>query len=182
MKTKTEKPLATISKPVRAELYRSKFHPFASLKYLNVEALKKARQARIEIGSIEAAGVTVTVAAEVREGSITEILPLGCVSCGGQKAKKKHSKATIKKVALEALKRSQALGEPTVKLPIPIETLESDAPMDIQIGPIIIILDDDGFDICILVEMATDTMVDAPDLGWCLYCLFGGSVCGGPPS
>jgi hypothetical protein len=94
------------------------------------------------------------------------------VNCGGHEAKKKHSKATVKKVALEALKRLHELGEPTVKLPIPIEKLDSDGPIEIPIGPIVIILDDNGFDICI--------SVDLPGGGWCLYCLFGGSVCGGP--
>jgi hypothetical protein len=180
MKTKTQKPLATITRPVKAELYRSKFHPFEALKYLDVKALKKAKQARIEIGSIEAAGVTVTVAAEIKDGSIIEIRPVGCVCCEGRKAEKKHSKATVKKVALKALKRSEALGEPTMKLPIPVERLGSGEVMDIEIGPIIIILDDDGFDICILVDMAADTTADEANSGWCLFCLFGGSVCGGP--
>jgi hypothetical protein len=171
MKSKTQKPLATISGPVKAKLYRGKFRPFEAIKYLNAAVLKQANKARIEIGSIEAAGMKVTVAAEVRKGLITEIRPLDCTSCGNRKTKRKHSKAIVREVALQALKRAHALNEPTVRLPIPIARLATDFPIEIDIGPIVIILDDGGFDICI--------MVDSPGGGWCLYCLFGASVCGG---
>jgi len=174
MKRKTQKPLAIISSPVRAKLYRGKFRPFGTMKYLNTAALKRVSKARIEIGSIEAAGMKVTVAGEVRNGMITEIRPLDCANCGAHKVTRKHTKAEVRKVAVQALKRRQGLGEPTVKLPISVARLAEEGPIEIDIGPIVIILDDGGFDICI--------MVDKPGGGWCLYCLIGASICGGPPS
>jgi hypothetical protein len=173
MKSRIQKPLATISSPVTAKLYRGKFHAFESLKYLNFAALKAAKKAFIEIGSVEAAGVKVTVAAEIRNGLITEIRPLGCAECTKHWEKDKHSKATLKKLGQAAFEKTRGLDEPTVQLPMAVEELEGDddGPIVIDIGPIVITIGEGVSDICI--------SVDQPDGGWCLYCLFGGNACGG---
>jgi len=163
---KAQRALATIGGPLKAKLYRGKFRAFESTKYLDVAALKQAKKVPIEIGTIEAPGVKATLVAEVREGMITKIKPLGCPNCMKHKPETKTGKAAFKKAAREALKRVQALGEPVMKLPIPIESART-----IDIGPIVIIYND-HFDICIVV--------DFPDGEMCFYCLFGPSICAGP--
>ena len=139
MKRRKQKPLATIRGPVNAVIYKAKFQPFESTKYLNVAALKKAKKVPIQIGSIEAAGMKVTVEAEVDKGLITHIRPAGCENCGPPKSKGKTSGA-FKKVAREALERVRALGKPTVKLPIPISHLSREAVDRIHFGPVLITL------------------------------------------
>jgi hypothetical protein len=163
---KAQRALATIGGPLKAKLYRGKFRAFESTKYLDVAALKQAKKVPIEIGTIEVPGVKATLVAEVREGMITKIKPLGCPNCMKHKPETKTGKAAFKKVAREALKRVQTLGEPVMKLPIPIESART-----IDIGPIVIIYND-HFDICIVV--------DFPDGEMCFYCLFGPSICAGP--
>ena len=163
---KAQRALATIGGPVKAKLYRGKFRPFESTKYLDVAAIKQARKVPIEIGTIEAPGVKTTLVAEVREGMITKIKPRGCPNCMKRKPETKTAKAAFKKVAREALKRVQTLGEPVLKLPIPIESART-----IDIGPIVIIYND-HFDICLVV--------DFPDGKMCFYCLFGPWICAGP--
>ena len=163
---KAQRALATIGGPLKAKLYRGKFRAFESTKYLDVAALKQAKKVPIEIGTIEAPGVKATLVAEVREGMITKIKPLGCPNCMKHKPETKTGKAAFKKAAREALKRVQTLGEPVMKLPIPIESART-----IDIGPIVVIYDD-HFDICIVV--------DFPDGETCFYCLFGPSICAGP--
>src|SRR4030042_3203526 len=129
---KAQRALATIGGPLKAKLYRGKFRAFESTKYLDVAALKQAKKVPIEIGTIEAPGVKATLVAEVREGMITKIKPLGCPNCMKQKPEPKTGKDAFKKVAREALKRVQTLGEPVMKLPIPIERDRS-----IDIGPVV---------------------------------------------
>ena len=163
---KAQRPLATISGPLKAKLYRGKFRAFESIKYLDVAALRQAKKVPIEIGTIEAPGVKATLVAEVREGMITKIKPLGCPNCMKHKPETKTGKAAFKKAAREALKRVQTLGEPVMKLPIPIESART-----IDIGPIVIIYND-HFDICLVV--------DFPDGKMCFYCLFGPWICAGP--
>lgn len=163
---KTQRALATIGGPLKTKLYRGKFRAFESTKYLDVAALKQAKKVPIEIGTIEAPGVKATLVAEVREGMITKIKPLGCPNCTKPKPETKAGKAAFKKAVREALKRVRTLGEPVMKLPIPIESART-----IDIGPIVIIYND-HFNICIVV--------DFPDGKFCLYCLFGRPICFGP--
>jgi len=60
---KPQRALATIVWPLKAKLYRGKFRPFESIKYLDVAALKQAKNVPIEIGTIEAPGVRATLVA-----------------------------------------------------------------------------------------------------------------------
>ena len=156
MKRRKQKPLATIRGRVNASIYKAKFQPFESTKYLNVAALKKARKVPIQIGTIEAAGRKVTVEAEVRKGLITNIRPVGCENCGPLKSKGKASGA-FKKMAREVLKRVRDLGKPAVKLPIPISHL---ARSHIDFGPVVV--DWVGGEMCITVTY-TDGVI-------CIWC------------
>jgi len=164
---KPQRALATIGGPVKATLYRGKFRPFGSIKYLDVAALKQAKKVAIEIGTIEAPGVKATLVAEVRKGMITKIKPLGCPNCMKHKPETKTSKAAFKKAVREALKRVRTLGEPVMKLPIPIESART-----IRIGPIVIIYNG-TFNICIVLDFPDKDMV-------CMICLFDRPICGGP--
>ena len=168
MKKAKGKPLFTLNKPVKAEVYRSKFRAFESTKYLNVAALKKAKRAVIESGSIEAPRMSATVAAEIRRGVITKITPVACRNCGNHKRTGKGSKSTVKRVAAEAVQRVRGLRLPVFELP---KSFSSAREIDIPIGPIVIVIFTDPIDLCILIDEAGG--------GWCLWCLFGGSVCGG---
>ncbi len=166
---KAQRALATIDGPVKAKLYRGKFRAFESTKYLDGAALKQAKKVSIEIGTVEVPGVKATLVAEVREGMITKIKPLGCPNCMKHKPETKTAQAAFKKAAREALKRVQTLGEPVMKLPIPIERA-----LTIDIGPIVIIFDDDYFNICIVLDFPDEGMV-------CMICLFSSRpICAGP--
>src|SRR5262249_8498287 len=166
MKRRKQKPLATIRGPVRTEIYKAKFQPFESTKYLNLAALKKARKVPIQIGTIEAAGRKVAVEAEVSKGFITKIKPLACEDCGPLKSKGKASGA-FKKAAREALKRVRDLGKPNVKLPIPISHL---ARSYIDFGPVIIDSSKKGV-MCITVTYTDGACCTwcSNGIAWCIY-------------
>ena len=161
---KKPKPLATVDK---LEIHRATFHPFESSKYLDLAALQKAREAQIEIGSVEGGGAETTLIATVNRGKITKLTPVGCKGCASAKGARKGG-SVPKKVLRAALTRMRELGLQPTKLPIPINNLK--ALRAIEIGPIIIY--GDPFDICIAI--------DDPDGGWCVYCLFGPGLCVGP--
>jgi hypothetical protein len=167
MKKTSQAPLFKIGKRVRAKVYKARFRPFKATRYLNIAALKKAKKAIIEIGSIEAPGVTATLAAEIHNGAITRIRPVTCRNCAKEKAQVKSHRAELKKVCLEALKRVRDRSLPVVRLPIPITR----ARIWIPIGPIIVVI---GWppDICIVVSQ--------PDGSDCIYCIFLPTICVGP--
>ena len=169
MKRRKQKPLATIRGRVNASIYKAKFQPFESTKYLNVAALKKARKVPIQIGTIEAAGRKVIVEAEVRKGLITKIRPVGCENCGPLKSKGKANGA-FKKMARESLKRVRDLGKPVVKLPIPISHLSRS---HIVFGPVVVDWDNPRLGMCISVDYT-----DGVSCVWCQNSPF--SFCIGP--
>ncbi len=174
LKSKAQKPLATIGSNPTVEIHRAKFHPFESTKYLHAAALKKAAKANIEVGRVEGGGVEVTVVAELRHGTITKIRPLGCRGCTEKSTEARKSgqrtKVAPKKLLREALSRIRELGLPVVKVPVPI----AGADLEIPIGPIIIIIGPPfGIDFCISY---TDD-----DGFYCLACLFTPTpICVGP--
>jgi hypothetical protein len=170
MKNKRPKPLATVGTNPRVEIHRAKFHPFASMKYLNIEALKKATKAQIEIGRVEGGGAEATIVAEIRKGKITKLRPLACKGCveGMSKAgtNRRTANAATKKVLREALVRVGKLGQPVTKLPLPLRSVQS---LDIPIGPIIVVFGP-GINICVVIDLGD----------WvCIYCLFGTGLCFG---
>jgi hypothetical protein len=119
-----------------------------------MSALKKAKKVPIEIGVLEAAGMKASVMAEVRNGLITEVRPLGCDNCG-------PARKLGKKGLRKALKRVIALGKPTMTLPIPISSLVHQRRKKTIIvwGPIMMIK---GSDFCIVVNHT--------DGAYCMYC------------
>ena len=165
MKNKSQKPLFTIGKRVKAKVYKARFRPFQATRYLNIVALKKAKKAVIEIGSIEAVGRSATLAAEIRNGAIVDISPVPCRNCAKEKAQVKAHRAELKKVAIEAMKRVREKGLPVVQLPIPITRVQS-----FYLGSELIFIFLDGiFDICFPKYY--------PDGWFCLDCITGPSVC-----
>jgi hypothetical protein len=164
LEMKKPKPLATVDK---LEIHRGTFHPFESVKYLDLAALQKASEAQIEIGRVEGGGAETTLIATIRRGAITKLTPIGCKGCTEPKGARKRG-AVPKKVLRAALVRVRELGLPVLKLPLPVKNRE--ALRYIDIGPIVIY--GNPFDICIVLT-GTD--------GWtCFYCLFGPGICIGP--
>jgi hypothetical protein len=171
MKRRQQKPKATIRDHAKVRIYKAKFQPFESIKYLNVAALKNAKKVPIQIGTIQAAGMTATVEAEVRKGLITKIRPVGCENCGPRKSKGRAS-GVFKKVVRDALKRVRALGEPAVKLPVSVSQLTR---THIDFGPVFITWFGDipRLSMCITVHY-TDGVI-------CTFCQhFSYPICSGP--
>lgn len=170
---KKPRPLATFGK---VELHHATYRPFESTKYLNLNALKKAAIAKIEIGSIEGGGVETTLVATIQDGKITRLAPVTCRGCTEKpnikpKTKKSESSAALKKSVREALAYMKEKGLNPVKLPVPVT---SEALVEIEIGPIIIgpvIIDIWPPNFCIVLSDDDGT--------WCTYCLWGPTVCGG---
>jgi hypothetical protein len=179
-KSTKQKPLATVKGIFKAEIYRSKFRPFEATKYLDLKALKAAKSATIEIGTVEAAGRSATVAVEIRKGVLTKVKPVSCPGCEktgkkGKKGKKgKASPAATKKFQLEVLQRIRDLGIPPLTTPKTIASLADI--IEIDFGPIYILIGDNFFDLCITVSGGTDGLE-------CSYCLFLPPACSqtGPP-
>jgi hypothetical protein len=171
-KSKKPKPLATLRGAFTAKIYRSKFKAFESTRYLDVKALKKARKVTVEIGSVEGGGVSVTLAAEIRNGIITKLKPVSCPGCEKPAPKKKRSTEESKAFHLKLVKRLREIGIPPPIVPKPLRSIEDLS--DIDIGPITI-FPDGRFDICITIIETDGTE--------CMYCLFGPSSCMklGPP-
>jgi len=128
--------LATIRRPVRARIYRGKFRPFASLKYLDLRALRRASKATLELGTVEAPGVSVTLVADVRKGMITRVRPLPCVGC----KRRPLGKTKLKQMLTEVTKRVEALGQPQPRLPMALN--EDGGSWGGTFGPITIIIDE----------------------------------------
>jgi hypothetical protein len=135
-KSTKQRPLATIRRPVKAKIYRGKFRPFAATKYLNLAALRRASKAAVEIGTVEAPGVSITLVAEVRKGMIVKVRPLPCVGC----KRRPLGKARLKRTLTEVTKRVEALGQPQPRLPMALT--ESGGSWGGTFGPITIIIDE----------------------------------------
>jgi hypothetical protein len=169
MKRRKQKTQATIRDPVKPMVYKGRFQPFESIKYLNLAALKKAKKVPIQIGTIQAAGVKATVEAEVHKGLITKIRPVDCENCGPRNSKGRASGA-FKKAMRDALVRVRALSEPTVKLPVSISQLAREG---IDFGPVLIFWRK-GLGMCIAV-----TYTDGTVCFWCQHKSY--SLCLPPP-
>src|SRR5262245_34029407 len=118
-----DKPLATVKGPLKAEVYRSNFRPFESVKYLDRGALQKAASATVEVGMIEAAGVSATVAMEIENGMITRLKPVFSSRARGIKKPKISAKAA-KKLQTDILRRIDEIGPPPLKLPTTVAKMD----------------------------------------------------------
>jgi hypothetical protein len=150
-----QQPLAILRRPIKAKIYRGKFRPFASIKYLDQAALRRAPKASVEIGTLHAPGVSVTLVALVRKGMVTAVKPLPCVGC----TRRRPSMPKLKGLLTEAGQRIEALGKPKARLPIPFAKLGDT--WGGTFGPIVIVIDE-GIP-CIWIYVG-DTM--------CVICAF----------
>jgi hypothetical protein len=91
--------------------------------------------ARIEIGTLEAPGVSCTLVAEIRKGMITGLSPLPCAGCRGRRV----SSAKLKKLLTAVTSRIEAMGGQPLRLPMP---LARSGIWGGRIGPIVIVIDE----------------------------------------
>lgn len=164
------KPLAEVRSPVRIRAYRAKFRPFEATRYLDVRALKRAKKARIECGTVDVAGKTITLEAEVRSGRVVALRPIGCDACAPGKAQKLGSPAL--KTAMRAMVRQlEQRGVRPQGKPMPLR-ISARRGFQFPIGPIIIVIGD--WDFCVEIWIGNEL---------CWWCLFGPSGCieFGPP-
>lgn len=164
------KPLLQLKRPVRIAVYRGKFRPFEATKYLDKRALKSAKKVTIECGTVEAAGFKQPVAAEIRNGKVVALKPLGCSGCEPKKKPRKLAASKVRRTIrrVEEALREHGLDQPPKPVPVTISRLG----FEIPIGPIIIIIGDPApggiFDLCIQWWNGNTL---------CWWCLIGASGC-----
>ena len=175
-KASATKLLFQLKSPLRAKVYRGRFEPFASTRFIDVGALKKVRRAVLECGTLEIGGRGVTLVAETRKGVITEIRPAECKGCSPTRRRKPAPKSQIRNLITLV---DQKLSDRKVKVPKwPVGKVLSRRSLgfSIPIGPIIIIIGTDpdegidSFDFCIVINSGS---------GSCIYCLFAPNACVG---
>jgi hypothetical protein len=145
--------LLVIDKPIKTKAYRAKFRPLETTKFLDGKALRKAKKATLEVGTMEIAGVSKSVAAEIRNGMVVALKPMACEGCDSKRshgARKKSGGAVFKKtmhLVATALK-DRGISPPALPMPIKVSARLG---FEIPIGPIIIVIGDPGdgsFDLC----------------------------------
>ena len=171
-KSRSRTPLLEVRRPVRIRAYRGKFTPFESTRYLDAKALKRARKATIECGTIEAGGFKQTVSAVIQNGRLVALKPIGCEGCGPNARKpKKLASAELKKVMADVRRQLTDRGL-DVRPRSATLRISPRLGFQIPIGPIIIIIGDPApggiFDVCF-------EWWDGNTLCW--WCLIGASGC-----
>lgn len=164
-KAKQRKPLIELELPLRARVYRAKFQAYEATRFLDEGALRRARRATLECGTLKAGGVTVPVVAEVERGKIVALKPVHCESCEPRKGRK-LSKSKLRRVQRSIASQLEAGGfiEPLAPQPIRISRkLGLELPFD----PHVIEIGNDG-SICIVVIVGTSI---------CWYCFRGPAEC-----
>jgi len=175
-KASAPKLLFQVRSPLPAKVYRGRFEPFANTRFIDPAALKKARRAVIECGTLEIAGRSVTLVAETRKGVIAEIRPAACKGCSPKKRRKPAPKSQVKKLIEVVNQKLSDRKEKQPKWPVGQVVARRSLGFSIPIGPIIIIIGtdpDEGvdtFDFCIVINSGS---------GSCIYCLFLPNACVG---
>jgi hypothetical protein len=124
---------ATRARSIKAKVYQARFRPFESTKFLDQKSLRKVAKTTIEIGTVEAPGVSFTLTAEIRKGMITRLAPVSCAECKPGRV----SRTRLKRILAEA-ERIKALDSgPTLPMPLTISRTRG-----IKIGPIVVIVDE----------------------------------------
>ena len=116
-----------------AKIYRAKFRPFQATKFLDTGALRRVAKTTIEIGTVEAPGISFTLAAEIRKGMITRLSPVSCRGCKPGRV----SRAKLKKVLTDARQRREVKSSPKLPMRLAISRTRG-----IIIGPIVIVIDE----------------------------------------
>lgn len=162
-------PLIEIRKPLRIRVYRGRFRPFESTKYLDVKALKAAKKAVIECGTVEAAGIKQTVSAIVTDGQVVSLRPIACEGCTPTKRRRRATTAELKAAMRQVQARLADLGLDGPRKPIVLKVSRR-LGLEIPIGPIIIVIGEPpiGLDFCIAWWDGNK---------YCWLCLFGPSGC-----
>lgn len=172
---KTSKPLLELQAPLKVKVYRAAFRAFEATRYLDASALKAAKKVTIECGTLEFAGFSQVVSAEIRRGQVVALLPVGCKGCEPRKGKKAGAAALKKSVRLVGQKlRDAGILSPTLPTPVVISRRLG---FEIPFGPIIIVIGDPGdggFDFCVQIWIGNKL---------CWWCLLSPSGCigFGPP-
>jgi hypothetical protein len=135
MAPRRQRPLVTLVRPIKAKIYQAKFRPFESTKYLDEDSLRKVTKATLEIGTVEAPGVSFTLVAEIRKGMITRLAPVSCRECKPRRV----GKAKLKKVLAEATPRMKNYEKRGPRLPMRLSVSRT---RGIVIGPIVIVIDE----------------------------------------
>jgi hypothetical protein len=149
------KPLARVGKNL---IYRTHIVMASHVRYLNLAALKKARRAEIEIGSVTVGELTVPIVAEIKNGLITRLSPAHCQGCGPRRSKRARPQRQRKKLLRDVFAKVHALGVGgTTTLPISVAHL----PTAQDLITIDVVVCPDGT-VCIRVE--------TEDGYGCLYC------------
>jgi len=170
-RTRAKKPLLQIRKPLRISVYRGKFQAFEATKFLDEKALKAAKKVTIECGTVEAAGIKQTVAAEIRYGVVVALKPIGCAGCEPKTKPRKLTASQVKQTIrqIESALIANGLDQQPPK-PIPLKISRS-LGFEIPFGPIIIVIGDPspgGFDLCFQWWFGNEL---------CWWCLFGANGC-----
>jgi hypothetical protein len=149
MRGTTVKPLARVGKNL---IYRTRIVMARHVRYLDLAALKKARRAEIEIGSVTAGASTVSIVAEIKNGLITRLSPAHCEECGPRRSKRARPQHDRKKLLRDVFSKLHTLGVgggPT--LPIPVARVAGPAGITIDVvgcsnGAVCITIEtDDGY-------------------------------------
>jgi hypothetical protein len=169
VRARKQAPLIEIRKPVRIRVYRGKFRAFESTRFLDVKALKAARKAVIECGTVEAAGVKQTVSAIVSDGTVVGLRPIACEGCAPTKRRRKATSSELKAAMRQVQARLADLGLDGPRKPMALKVSRR-LGFEIPIGPIIIVIGEPpyGLDLCI-------SWWDGNK--YCWWCLLGPSGC-----
>jgi hypothetical protein len=140
----SQKAIARVNGKVSASIYRGRFQMAEHMRYLDMKALARVRKAAIEVGSIQAAGVSVPLVAEVQKGIIVKLRPLQCTSC------KPHERNSLtrterQKAANAALQTVRDKGLHSTRLPMPMARLR-----DSGLGITITVTVD--WEVCIVID------------------------------
>jgi hypothetical protein len=160
---KNQKPLFVVRSAVRAKGYRSNFKPFETMRFLDPSKLAQLRRQSLEVGTLEAAGHSATVVAEIRNGAVIGLSLRGCAGCGQARAKRIDKKTLL---AVSEKMPSQR-GKGQFKLPALARTAAMEGG-DIFIPiwpwpPIVIIFEPATF--CVAIRVGTSFCVWCPDTG-----------------
>lgn len=169
-RSRKQSPLLEIRKPIRIRVYQGEFTAFESTKYLDAKALKRAKKATIEVGTVEVAGLKQTVAAEISRGMVVALKPIACEGCNPKPRKsKKYGRAELKKMMVQVRRELAARGINPRPKPMLVR-VSARLGFQIPIGPIIIVIGEPplGFDLCF-------EWWDGDTLCW--WCVFGPSGC-----
>lgn len=160
--------LARVPGKPRAAVYRSRIVPSEHIKFLNLAALRRAKKAVFEVGTVQVAGRTIAISAEVHKGMVVGLRPTHCVACNPKERRSASASSARAKIAKAALEKVRGLGLQPVRLPVSVARLGGRGFWDWN--DIWILID---WEICIVIEYDDGTI--------CYYCTSTPSFCMGPP-